>query len=142
MKREMVLTVALACLVGADETKKGQGALEGLQGNWVLASSERDGNKLTEDQVKAIRRTIKGNELTVTRDGEEILKATLKVDASKKPMTIDITLDGGEGQTLKGIYELNGEEQKVCYGRPGEDRPTEFAAGEGRTLSVWKKEKK
>jgi hypothetical protein len=45
---------------------------------------------------------------------------------------------------LLGIYELDGDTVKFCFGGPGKERPTEFTTKEGsmRTLSVWKRDKK
>jgi uncharacterized protein (TIGR03067 family) len=143
----MVTAMALVFLLGADDAKNDASKdLDKLQGDWVLVSSQRNGKPLTDEQVKAIKRTIKGNEQTVTRDGQVLLKGTIKVDPTKKPKTIDVTFKGedGEERILQGIYEVDGDQQKVCYTLPGNDRPTDFSAAEGseRTMSVWKKEKK
>ena len=45
---------------------------------------------------------------------------------------------------MKGIYEIDGDNYKVCFAPPGKDRPKEFSSkgDEGLTLSVWKKAKK
>ena len=82
----------------------------------------------------------------MTIDGQTVLKAKFTLDPTKKVKTIDYTIAEGanEGKTQLGIYELDGDTLKFCYAQPGKDRPTEFktAAESGRTISVWKKDKK
>lgn len=42
-----------------------------------------------------------------------------------------------------GIYEVDGDVFKSCFGKSGAERPADFTSkpGDGRTLSVWKREK-
>jgi len=74
------------------------------------------------------------------------MKAKIALDASKKPKTIDYSVVEGPaaGQTLLGIYEINGDTAKFSYSVPGNERPSDFttAGGDGRTSSVWRREKK
>jgi uncharacterized protein (TIGR03067 family) len=53
---------------------------------------------------------------------------SFKFDPEAKPKTIDLTsADGGDkGQVFPGIYELDGDRLRVCYGSPKEKRPTRF----------------
>ena len=53
-----------------------------------------------------------------------------KLDPAKSPRAIDITGTKGpdEGKTFLAIYELKGDELKVCYDLSGKSRPAEFAA--------------
>ena len=63
---------------------------------------------------------------------------------SKKPKTIDYDVIDGptKGKKQLGIYELEGDTVKFCFAKPDSERPTDFKPGEGRTSSVWKREKK
>jgi uncharacterized protein (TIGR03067 family) len=147
MRTRVLLAVGLVALLGADTAKKEGGKdLDKLQGDWVMESSQRDGKKMPAEELGKIKRTIAGDKMTITRDGDVIAKGTIKVDAAKKPKAIDVTFSNqaGEEQTIRGIYEVDGDRQKVCYAPPGMDRPKEFSAeaGSGHTMSVWKKEKK
>jgi uncharacterized protein (TIGR03067 family) len=61
-------------------------------------------------------------------------------------MTIDYEVAEGpmKGKKHLGIYELDGDAFKSCFGAPDKERPNDFTskAGDNRTLSVWKREKK
>ena len=136
-----VLAVGFCLTANAQEaTKKDQ---EKLQGDWTLASGQRDGEEFPEDLVKSLKRTMKNDQFSITRDGADLAKGKYKLDATKKPKVIDITLEGSDS-AVRGIYELDGDTFKLCYAAPGEDRPKEFVskAGTGITLAVWKRVKK
>jgi len=89
--------------------------------------------------------TIEGNKHTV-KVGKQTYKGTHKLDTTKSPKTIDITDTEGpfKGKTVKGIYELKGDEFRICYSLPGKDRPKSFTAKEGTGYHshVWKRAKK
>jgi uncharacterized protein (TIGR03067 family) len=82
----------------------------------------------------------------LVRSGDAVLvEAAVKLDPTKKPKTMDVAFSEGEnkGQTVPGIYEIEGESFRVCHARPGDERPGEFSAkaGGGRTLVVYKRER-
>src|SRR5436305_3969164 len=126
-----------------EEVKKERAKLEG---EWTMVSGEIDGQPMPDAFVKTGKRVAKGNETTVTIGGNVFLKATYTIDPAKKPKTIDYTMTDGptKGKMQYGIYELDNDTLRFCFASPGKDRPTEFTAkaGEGRTLSVWKRVKK
>jgi uncharacterized protein (TIGR03067 family) len=138
MKPVALLVLTAWLLVAADAPDK---ELEKLQGNWTLASLETgDGQSLSDGTL-----TIKGDKYEA-RVGEFTVKATIKVDPSKSPKAIDFTYSEGpsEGQTIKGIYSLEGDTFK--FYRPlqaGEDRPAKIPSepGPGMLLVVYKRQK-
>jgi uncharacterized protein (TIGR03067 family) len=77
--------------------------------------------------------------------GQIFLKAKITIDPSKKPKTIDYEMTEGftKGKKQLGIYELDEETFKSCFGRPGTERPVDFSSnpGDGRTVSVWRRDK-
>ena len=125
-----------------DATKK---ELEKFQGTWKFVSLEVDGNKLPEEGFKDARLVITGDKFTVS-EGRVLHKGVFKVDVSKKPKTIDVTFTEGpeKGNTVRGIYELEGDTYKVCMTDTLKARPTEFASkpGSGHVLEVLKREKR
>ena len=145
--RKIIVAVAVVVLAGAekpdDAVKK---ELAELDGTWVLVSGEREGMPLTDNVIKDSKRVCKNGETTVTIQGMLFMKAKFTVDPSKKPKTIDYEIIDGpnKGKTQAGVYELDGDTVKFCFTAPGAERPTDLTAkaGSGRTLSVWKRDKK
>ena len=116
-----------------------------LQGEWSMMSGIADGQPMPEEMLKQMKRICKGDETTVTTAGQIFLKAKITIDPSKKPKTIDYQMTEGftKGKKQLGIYEIDGDTLKSCFAKPDAERPTDFTSkpGEGRTLSVWKREK-
>jgi uncharacterized protein (TIGR03067 family) len=114
-----------------------------LQGEWTMISGSADGQSMPDEMVKQMKRVCKGDEITVTMGDRVFLKAKLTLDPSKKPKTIDYEMTEGftKGKKQLGLYEINGDTFKACFNAPGAERPTEFKAGEGLTLSEWKRKK-
>jgi len=116
-----------------------------LQGEWSMMSGIADGQPMPEEMLKHMKRICKGDETTVTTAGQIFLKAKIAIDPSKKPKAIDYQMTEGptKGKKQLGIYQIDGDTLKSCFAKPGAERPTDFTSkpGEGRTLSVWKREK-
>ena len=98
---------------------------------------------------KSIKLVFKGNVLTFKGDdvlSKKVSKITIVVDPATTPRTIDLKVETGseKGLILEGIYEIKGDEMKLCIrGEPGANRPLEFATKEGArlVLFVLKREK-
>jgi len=134
------LSISLARAAEDEAVKKD---LAQLQGEWTMVSASADGQSMSEDMLKQMKRVCKGDEITVTMGDQVFLKAKITIDPSKKPKTIDYDMTEGfsKGKKQLGIYELNGDTFKACFNSPGAERPTEFKAGDGLTLSEWKRKK-
>jgi uncharacterized protein (TIGR03067 family) len=131
------------------EAKEGAVAkeLQAFKGTWRLNSKEEDGKKFSEVEIKDVIMTNDGSGRASVRRGDKVIaEATVKLDPTTKPRTIDITFTKGErkGGTLLGIYKIEGDTFRVCCARPADGRPAEFSArsGSGRILIVYKREKK
>jgi uncharacterized protein (TIGR03067 family) len=114
-----------------------------LEGEWQMVSGVMSGIAMSQSDVQWVKRTMTGNETTVTAGPQVMLKATFMNDPSKSPKTIDYVLAHGpsKGKSQLGIYELDGNLLKVCTAAPGLPRATKFESlqGDGSTLTVWKK---
>src|SRR5205823_3543565 len=69
--------------------------------------------------------------------------STFALKGTGEPRPIDFTYDEGpqKGETVRGIYKLEGQALTICRGlTAGEARPDAFAApaDSGRILVVWK----
>src|SRR6516164_3912419 len=95
MTRYLVTLLAVGVLLAADapkgDAKKDQ---EALQGTWRPVSSEQGGKDQT-DEAKDHTLTFEKDTFTVKKGDEVRIKGTFKVDPSKKPKTIDMTITEG-----------------------------------------------
>jgi uncharacterized protein (TIGR03067 family) len=116
-----------------------------FQGEWSMVFGSADGQPMPEPMLKQMKRICKGDETTVTMAGQLYFKAKITVDPMNKPKTIDYQMTEGvtRGQKQLGIYEVDGDLFRSCFGKPGAERPKDFSTkpGDGRTLSVWKRDK-
>ena len=122
-----------------------------LQGTWQCVSSEIDGEKQPDDEVKPYTLVFDGEKMTVNKAGERVMKGSVKLDPAQSPRHIDFKLEENPnnpddvGKTLPGIYELSGDELKWCFTLPDRsERPKDFKteAGSSRVSAVLKREKK
>src|SRR5262249_6605383 len=89
-----------------------------------------------EEILKSIKVRFEGAKVTLEILGE-MKDGTVKVDPTKKPPTIDLTVDG---KTALGIYELDKGTLKMCTAEPGEPRPKDFKSeGDKQMLVVLKR---
>ena len=148
-KLRNALLIGLAAFVisqaRAGDSEAAKKDLAQLQGEWFMVSGSAEGQPMPDELRKQMKRVCTGDEATVTISGQVYIKAKITVDPSKTPKTIDYQMTGGftKGKTQLGIYELDGDTFKSCFGKAGAERPTDFTSkpGDGRTLSVWKREK-
>jgi uncharacterized protein (TIGR03067 family) len=139
----------LACVAGsfaADATDEEATKREyaRFEGTWKFVSLEVEGKKLPEKVFAESLLILEGSRFTA-KEAAGTSKGTFKVDLSKKPKQIDISFTEGppKGETLLGIYELDGDTYKVCIGMPGKGRPTAFVSkpASGHVLEVLKRVK-
>jgi uncharacterized protein (TIGR03067 family) len=122
-----------------DAVKKELATLEGV---WQVVSME-EGKQDRSEYWKTLQFVFKGNQLAFKGDdvlSKKLGKITIVVDPATTPRTIDFKVEAGseKGLTLEGIYEVKGNELKLCIrGEAGADRPLEFATKEGTRLVVF-----
>jgi len=138
------LLVLTAGLVAADDSKDAavKKELEQLKGNWVATSYLKDAKPAAEPDLKMMKLTADGDQVTFTK-GKDARKSVYKLDPTQKPKALDIVMIDGpdKGKTLSGIYELTGDDFKICLAILDKPRPKEFAAKPETILETWKKEK-
>jgi uncharacterized protein (TIGR03067 family) len=133
----LTLTAALASVAGvyasavkaADKEHTNQ-----LLGTWVVVSGEEDGKPSPEEKIKGSKMTVDGKTIKLSdKDDKQLWILDYKLDPSKKPAEIDMTVAEGQGagKSSQGIYELEGDSLKLCYALPGADRPKTFKTTAG-----------
>jgi uncharacterized protein (TIGR03067 family) len=85
----------------------------------------QDGKENSGEEVQLIQLTFKGDKVTFSVFGKGH-DGDLKVDDSKDPKQIDLTLDG---RPQLGIYRVAKDTLTLCLREGGGERPTAFAAG-------------
>ena len=146
MRARLLIALGAALLVAADKPKDAaKKDLEKLQGTWVMAGLEIDGQVVPEEKIKGTTLTVKGDRYTTRTQGKSH-EVAFKLDPSQTPRAIDMYFpDGPEVPKLsKGIYEIDGDTFRLCrHQAPGQDRPTSFATSPdtGLFLVVWKRQK-
>jgi uncharacterized protein (TIGR03067 family) len=148
MKRAAWVVVLTGLLLGArsqsdDAVKK---ELEKFQGAWIATALESNGQKAPEDQIKLYRITFTGDKYVEKVAEQTVEEGTQKLDPTKKPKTMDITITQGgqKGEMQLAIYEIEGDMLKICAAQAGsKDRPADFTAkaGSDRLLIILKKDK-
>jgi uncharacterized protein (TIGR03067 family) len=143
--RALVALSAVVLLVAADAKEDTKKDNDKIQGAWKVVKGEKNGKEASEDELKDMVLTFKGDKLTITEDKGKPVEGTFKLDAGPKLREIDITFKAGEKErTMKGIYALDGDELKICMpvGSTDKDRPKEFTSKEGFGILTLKREKK
>jgi uncharacterized protein (TIGR03067 family) len=139
-----VWLLIISC-VSAKKAQENQTDLEKLQGAWQLISGVVDGKELSNEEVKNTQIIIKGNTFVFPNASGvgTSSKGTFTINPNADPKQVDSTATDGQnvGMVSLGIYEVEGERQKTCFGSPGKPRPIEFNSkpGSGNILQVWKR---
>lgn len=110
-----------------------------IQGKWQAVRFEAKGKTLSGEQAKTMTITIQGNKMTLHEEGgksDEV--GTFTLDPSKSPKTLDYTTIKKSKSQSKFIYELDGDELKLCW-RKGGDRPTKFSSENKALFMVLKR---
>jgi uncharacterized protein (TIGR03067 family) len=132
----LLLLGALGPAIADDANKASpkEKVLAQLQGQWELQWLERE-QKREDSDGKAVV-TIKGDKWMFGK--REI--GVIEIDPATNPMVIDIRVkkdlaEANKGQTLEGIFKLDGDRLTICVsrsrGEAGKERPTK---GNGRMV--------
>jgi len=104
--------------------------LDKLQGAWSVTSLEMDGHAMPAPDSARI--VIEGSKFQSLRMGA-VYEGNVELNARKKPKHFDLLFTAGpeEGNRSLGIYELNGDDWKLCLTVTGATRPENFATSQG-----------
>jgi uncharacterized protein (TIGR03067 family) len=136
---------------GKNDAAKVEDILKPFAGEWTVVSLDRHGKKTSGADLKDITVTVENDRLTMVEIGASQGGAgpvsvrevnttmyALQVDPAKPAGEINFAYASGDllGQTMEGIYELDGANLKICLANPSSPRPSQFESGETRTLMV------
>jgi uncharacterized protein (TIGR03067 family) len=139
MKRILSLTVfvlVVLCL-GTARAEPGKDDAKKIQGNWVWTEDEKDGTKTPAPAPLKFKFGPEKIDLIGEND-----PAAYKLGVEKGLGTIDVTPDKGGGKTRYGLYELDGDDLKICLPQEfGAKRPAAFTSKDGHRIIYLKREK-
>ena len=145
MKRIAVILVAAGVALGstlvAQEKPAADKGVPALQGVWNVLTIN---GQATADAGMTMTLTITGDKYVQAVNGNANERGTIKVDQSKKPMTIDFNIMEGDdtGKPQVGLVDVAGDTMTMKLGTPGNTtRPSGMAAEEGFFLVTAKKSK-
>jgi uncharacterized protein (TIGR03067 family) len=94
-----------------------------LIGTWIAKDGEFQGVRMTPAGLKDMKWVFTADKVTYSVFGKK-LEATYSLQPSANPKTFDFK---GPETAIQGIYEVKGDELKVCYAAT--ERPSAFATG-------------
>lgn len=128
----LVLVLFAPLSLCADDKDAARKELKALEGKWKAVSMEAGGNVLPKDSTPEFIFTVGPNGKSKAKTPQHDDQATISVDPTKNPRTIDNLHESGagKGKTQYGIYKLEGDKWTVCMTLPGvkeSDRPKSFS---------------
>jgi uncharacterized protein (TIGR03067 family) len=111
--------------------------MKALTGTWQYTSQVEDGKDTDKEQLRAVTVTITADgKWEAKHEGKVFLEGTVKIDPSKMPKAADwkITTEGDlKGRTALGIYDVDKDTFKHCFGF--DKRPGKFESKEGSKVT-------
>jgi len=112
-----------------------------MQGSWKLTGATYNGQRMGAEAIGDTRLSITGDQYTMTHNGTtESSTLTLGVAG---PHTIRVfhhenplASQGFYGGTFTGIYELSGDQLRICFDMTGRQYPKTFDASQGSRRSI------
>jgi uncharacterized protein (TIGR03067 family) len=146
MKKRFVSWTCL-CLAVLTVTATGQEKdAPKLEGTWNLTGVDAGGKKMPADLLAKfmIMGEFKDGKYTFTVMGKTDEAGTYKIDATKKPATIDLTITEGKskGKTQLGLFKIEGDTLTLAMTQPGSTtRPKGFEPGQDVEIQTMKRKK-
>jgi uncharacterized protein (TIGR03067 family) len=120
-----------------------------LEGTWTLEWFEQSGEKTAARKFTQPIEVFGFNASTTIKDGKSSMtfegkttKYSFIVDPTKKLKTLDRVLNERKDNTLRYLYELDGNTLRLCYNAEmGNVRPKEFKAEGTITILTFERKK-
>ena len=135
MTRQTIVSLLMVSLLGAAARGGDTTDARQMDGIWKPVAAELAGKQWEKEILDSMKLILRDDKYTV-QVGDQSDEGTVKRDPSKSPSTMDImgTKGPNKGKTFLVIYELKGDELRVCYDLSGKSRPTEFATKPATSL--------
>jgi uncharacterized protein (TIGR03067 family) len=139
--RSALLVVVLVLPVAAAPLPPVSDDAKLIQGTWTVVSFQSGIDRLPANK-NPTELVVKGDMLTVNLATREEARGKIKLNMAKKPKELDLTIkEGNESVSVYFIYELDGDNLKLCWRKPGGTRPTAFTADGTNGFMVLKRKR-
>jgi len=117
-------------LTAEEKNPDAKSDVEALKGIWEVVSTTHGGK-----DVPAKGRTLvfSGNAFSAYTGDKPERAIAFTLDPNTNPKRIDLDRGGKDGKAY-GIYQLDKDELKLCYGEPGAERPRAFESKAGKKV--------
>jgi len=126
----ILMALAVATGIFAQQGKEATGAAA-LQGTWTIESIN---GQSAQEGTPPMTLSFDGDKYSQAIGTDVNERGAFKLDASKKPTPIDLTImEGGDaGKTQLGIVEVEGDKLRICFAMAGgTERPGDFIVKDG-----------
>jgi uncharacterized protein (TIGR03067 family) len=122
-----------------DKDKEREGAakkeMQVLKGTWQLESVTLPGGEVVPEGKFKPELTIQDGKYSLTDGkGETSAEGKVVIDVTKKPKESSLT--PAKAKPWAGLFELAGDEPRICYGAPGGPRPKSMTREDGKQQSL------
>jgi uncharacterized protein (TIGR03067 family) len=126
----LAMLVLPSALPADDKKSDPKADAAGMKGKWRVVSTHFNGKEapMTVDSQRILEFTEK--EFTAYDGKKKGRTLSYSLDPAADPKRIDLVLAGTEQKSL-GLYVLDGDDLKLCYGEPGAGRPVKLESKEG-----------
>jgi uncharacterized protein (TIGR03067 family) len=120
MKRALALLLlcslpGLAAEPDPEPVSSTKAHLKKIQGTWIAVRLIEKGVDVTKKEALNLVFVFKKDQITVSEKGRREKPAGFKLDARKKPYTIDIFPEQGRDDVVRGIYKFDKDELTIAF---------------------------
>ncbi len=138
MRLAFALLLTLGSTISAGDAKNAKKELAKFDGVWNVTEVKYNGKDHSKLKFNFV---FKGGEIVVEGDDKikvEYARLKVKIDTTTTPKLFDLTVGAGiqKGADMEGIYELKGDELRICVKVFGKDRPSEFSSPDGSSIAL------
>ncbi len=126
MTRRIAWLLALGLIVLAIPSLRADDKA-GLQGMWMVEKAIENGTEIPAKERQKLKVEFQGNKILM-HDGDMADKNTFAIGKDKSLKALDVLIEKKDERPIMGIYELKGDNLKICFAKQGDKRPTEFAS--------------
>jgi len=151
MRRSMAaFAITCCCLfansVGVADAQEVTNNIEKrLAGVWEIEEGVNQGEELSEEELEGTTMVVRGDTIiTYDKDENEKYRAIFTIDASKRPIHIDMVtyMKGRPPTKSAGILKFEEPDEFVlCYALPGVDRPAKFESPSNSKIMLFECER-